>query len=315
MFFLGYLIFYSILTTLIDTSIFFSIFSFVLGGMLYFNSSSPLQGIAICAFGLLHLISRLCYHSKGMHASVNSYTNYNTCYNFISISIATVIFAIPIWYIIIKSNIITLGNSPLYIFIPSLLISWAIFFKIVDRIFIHNRETHEVILGDYFTIYRNIRRSLIHIYIFKFKDSPDLYSTGMWRYRIFINKIGSKFSCTFGKGIFGTTYITSIKLIEDAGEHIPTETGSYRVFTFRKRNLSKKDYTFPWHILLLASGILIFIFGIFILYVTYIKPQNSNVRLLKYIELYKVIGVSGIILGIILEIIAIFLFIKHIRKK
>ena len=51
MFFLGYLIFYSILTTLIDTSIFFSILSFVLGGMLYFNSSSPLQGIAICAFG------------------------------------------------------------------------------------------------------------------------------------------------------------------------------------------------------------------------------------------------------------------------
>ena len=315
MFFLGYLFFYSILTTLIDTSIFFSIFSFVLGGMLYFNSSSPLQGIAICAFGLLHLISRLCYHSKGMRASGNSYIDYNTSYNFISISIATVIFAIPIWYIIIKSNILTLENSPLYIFIPSLFISWAIFFKIVDRIFIHNRETHEVILGDYFTIYRNIRRSLIHIYIFKFKDSPDLYSTGMWRYRIFINKIGSKFSCTFGKGIFGTTYITSIKLIEDAGEHVPTETGSYRVFTFRKRNLSKKDYTFPWHILLLASGILIFIFGIFILYVTYIKPQNSNVRLLKYIELYKVIGVSGIILGIILEIIAIFLFIKHIRKK
>ena len=315
MFFLGYLIFYSILTTLIDTSIFFSIFSFVLGGMLYFNSSSPLQGIGICAFGLLHLISRLCYHSKGMRASGSSYIDYNTSYNFISISIATVIFAIPIWYIIIKSNIITLENSPLYIFIPSLFISWAIFFKIVDRIFIHNRETQEVILGDYFTIYRNIRRSLIHIYIFKFKDSPDLYSTGMWRYRIFINKIGSKFSCTFGKGIFGTTYITSIKLIEDAGEHIPTETGSYRVFTFRKRNLSKKDYTFPWHILLLASGILIFIFGIFILYVTYIKPQNSNVRLLKYIELYKVIGVSGIILGIILEIIAIFLFIKHIRRK
>jgi len=280
MFFLGYLFFYSILTTLIDTSIFFSMLSFVLGGMLYFNSSSPLQGIVICAFGLLNLISRLCYHSKGMHASGNSYIDYNTSYNFISISIATVIFAIPIWYIIIKSNIITLENSPLYIFIPSLFISWTILFKIVDRIFIHNRETQEVILGDHFTIYRNIRRSLIHIYIFKFKDSPDLYSTGMWRYRIFINKIGSKFSCTFGKGIFGTTYITSIKLIEDAGEHVPTETGSYRVFTFRKRNLSKKDYTFPWHILLLASGILIFIFGIFILYVTYIKPQNSNVRLL-----------------------------------
>ena len=298
-----------------DISIFFSILSFILGGMLYFNSSSPLQGIAICAFGLLHLISRLCYHSKGMRASGNSYIDYNTSYNFISISIATVIFAIPIWYIIIKSNIITLGNSPLYIFIPSLFISWAILFKIVDRIFIHNRETHEVILGDYFTIYRNIRRSLIHIYIFKFKDSPDLYSTGMWRYRIFINKIGSKFSCTFGKGIFGTTYITSIKLIEDAGINAPENQNPYSTFSFRKRSLSKKDYTFPWHILLLASGILIFIFGIFILYITYIKPQNSNVRLLKYIELYKVIGVSGIILGIILEIIAIFLFIKHIRKK
>jgi len=314
MFFLGYLVFYSALSLLIDVSIFFSILSFVLGGLLYFNSSFPLQGIAICAFGLLHLISRLCYHSKKMCASGSSYVDYNTSYNFLSISIATVIFAIPIWCIIVKSNIITLGNSPLYIFIPSLFISWTILFKIVDRIFIHNRETQEVVLGDYFTIHRS-RRSLTHIYIFKFKNSPDLYSTGMWRHKIFIDKLGSKFSCTFGKGIFGTSYITSIKLIEDAGEHVPTETGSYRVFTFRKRNLSKKDYTFPWHILLLASGILIFIFGIFILYVTYIKPQNSNVRLLKYIELYKVIGVSGIILGIILEIIAIFLFIKHIRKK
>ena len=314
MFFLGYLFFYSLLSTILDLSILFSIISFMIGMIFYFNTTFTLQGIAICAFGLLHLISRLCYHSKGMRASGNSYIDYNTSYNFISISIATVIFAMPIWCIIVKSNIITLGNSPLYIFIPSLFISWTILFKIVDRIFIHNRETQEVVLGDYFTIHRS-RRSLTHIYIFKFKDSPDLYSTGMWRYRIFINKIGSKFSCTFGKGIFGTTYITSIKLIEDAGEHIPTETGSYRVFTFRKRNLSKKDYTFPWHILLLASGILIFIFGIFILYVTYIKPQNSNVRLLKYIELYKVIGVSGIILGIILEIIAIFLFIKHIRKK
>ena len=313
MFFLGYLFYYSVLATLIDPSIFFSMLSFILGGMLYFNSSSPLQGMAICAFGLLHLISRLCYHSRKV--SSNPYTNSYTSCNFLSIFIATIIFAIPIWYIIIKSNIVTLGNSPLYIFIPSLLISWAILFKIVDRIFIHNRETQEVVLGDYFTVYRSIRRSLTHIYIFKFKSSPDLYSTGMWRYRIFIDKLGSKFSCTFGKGIFGTTYITSIKLIEDAGEHIPTETGSYRVFTFRKRNLSKKDYTFPWHILLLVSGILIFIFGIFILYVTYIKPQNSSVRLLKYIELYKVIGVSGIILGIILEIIAIFLFIKHIRKK
>ena len=220
MFFLGYLFFYSILTTLIDTSIFFSILSFVLGGTLYFNSSSPLQGIAICAFGLLHLISRLCYHSKGMRASGNSYIDYNTSYNFISIFIATVIFAIPIWYIIIKSNIIILGNSPLYIFIPSLLISWAIFFKIVDRIFIYNRENQEVVLGEYFTVHRS-RRSLTHIYIFKFKNSPDLYSTGMWKYRNFIDKIDSKFSCTFGKGIFGTSYITSIKLIEDAGVNAP----------------------------------------------------------------------------------------------
>ena len=219
MFFLGYLIFYSILTTLIDTSIFFSMLSFVLGGMLYFNSSSPLQGMAICAFGLLHLISRLCYHSRKV--SSNPYINSYTSCNFLSIFIATIIFAIPIWYIIVKSNIITLGNSPLYIFIPSLLISWAILFKIVDRIFIHNRETQEVVLGDYFTIYKSIRRSLTHIYIFKFKSSPDLYSTGMWRYRIFIDKLGSKFSCTFGKGIFGTTYITSIKLIEDAGVNAP----------------------------------------------------------------------------------------------
>jgi len=313
MIFLIYLLIFSLLSVLIDLSILFSIASLFFGLIIYFDTSFSLQGMAICAFGLLHLISRLCYHSRKV--SSNPYINSYTSCNFLSIFIATIIFAIPIWYIIVKSNIVTLGNSPLYIFIPSLLISWAILFKIVDRIFIHNRETQEVVLGDYFTIYKSIRRSLTHIYIFKFKNSPDLYSTGMWRYRIFIDKLGSKFSCTFGKGIFGTSYITSIKLIEDAGEHVPTETGSYRVFTFRKRNLSKKDYTFPWHILLLASGILIFIFGIFILYVTYIKPQNSNVRLLKYIELYKVIGVSGIILGIILEIIAIFLFIKHIRKK
>ena len=314
MFFLGYLFFYSLLSTMLDLSILFSIISFMIGMIFYFNTTFTLQGIEIFTFGLLHLISRLCYHSKGMRASGSSYVNYNTSYNFLSISITTIIFAIPIWYIIIISKAVRLAISPFYLFIPSLFIAWAILFKIVDRIFIHDRETQEVVLGDYFTIYKS-RRSLTHIYIFKFKDSPDLYSTGMWRYRIFIDKIGSKFSCTFGKGIFGTTYITSIKLIEDAGEHVPTETGSYRVFTFRKRNLSKKDYTFPWHILLLASGILIFIFGIFILYVTYIKPQNSNVRLLKYIELYKVIGVSRIILGIILEIIAIFLFIKHIRKK
>ena len=310
MFFLGYLIFYSILTTLIDTSIFFSMLSFVLGGMLYFNSSSPLQGMAICAFGLLHLISRLCYHSRKV--SSNPYINSYTSCNFLSIFIATIIFAIPIWYIIVKSHIVTLGNSPLYIFIPSLLISWAILFKIVDRIFIHNRETQEVVLGDYFTIYKSIRRSLTHIYIFKFKSSPDLYSTGMWRYRIFIDKLGSKFSCTFGKGIFGTTYITSIKLIEDAGVNAPENTNSYSTFPFRKRSLSKKDYTFPWHILLFASGILVFCFGLFFLYIAHIGPQNSDVSLLKYIELYKVTGISGIILGITLVIISIFMLI---RKK
>ena len=311
MFFLGYLIFYSILTTLIDTSIFFSILSFVLGGMLYFNSSSPLQGIAICAFGLFHLISRLCYHSKGMRASGNSYIDYNTSYNFISISIATIIFAIPIWYIIVKSNIITLGNSPLYIFIPSLFISWAILFKIVDRIFIHNRETQEVILGDYFTIYKS-RRSLTHIYIFKFKDSPDLYSTGMWRYRIFIDKIGSKFSCTFGKGIFGTTYITNIKLIEDAVINDPKNQNSYSTFPFKKKSLTKKDYSFPWTILLLVNGISILIFGIFFLFISHIGPQNPDIKLLKYIELYKFIGLSGVILGITLTIISIFI---STRKK
>ena len=310
MFFLGYLIFYSILTTLIDTSIFFSMLSFVLGGMLYFNSSSPLQGMAICAFGLLHLISRLCYHSRKV--SSNPYINSYTSCNFLSIFIATIIFAIPIWYIIIKSNIVTLGNSPLYIFIPSLLISWAILFKIVDRIFIHNRETQEVVLGDYFTVYRSIRRSLTHIYIFKFKSSPDLYSTGMWRYRIFIDKLGSKFSCTFGKGIFGTTYITNIKLIEDAGVNAPENINSYSTFPFRKRSLSKKDYSFPWHILLFASGILVFCFGLFFLYIAHIGPQNSDVSLLKYFEFYKVTGISGIILGITLVIISIFTLI---RKK
>ena len=315
MFFLGYLFFYSVLSALIDTSVFFSIVSFVLGGLLYFNSNSPLQGVEICAFGLLNLISSLCYHSKKMHASGSPYVNYNTSYNFLSISIATIIFAIPIWYILVKSNIITLGNLPLYIFIPSLFISWAILFKIVDRIFIHNRETQEVVLGDYFTIYRSVRRSLTHIYIFKFKSSPDLYSTGMWRHKIFIDKVGSKFSCTFGKGIFGTTYITSIKLIEDAGVNVPKNTNPYSTFPFRKRSLTKKDYTFPWHILLFASGIPVFCFGVFFLYVAHIGPQNSDVRLLEYIELYKVIGIGGIISGIILEIIAIFVFIKFIRKK
>ena len=220
MFFLGYLFFYSVLSILLDATILFSMASFVLGGLLYFNSNSPLQGIAICAFGLLNLISSLCYHSKKIHTSGSSYVNYNISYNFLSISIATVIFAIPVWYIIIISKAVRLAISPFYLFIPSLLISWAILFKIVDRIFIHNRETQEVVLGDYFTIHRS-RRDLTHIYIFKFKNSPDLYSTGMWRYRIFIDKVGSKFSCTFGKGIFGISYITSIKLIEDAGVNAP----------------------------------------------------------------------------------------------
>ena len=220
MIFLVYLFFFSLLSVLIDLSMLFSIVSLFLGAILCFNSNSPLQGIAICAFGLLNLISSLCYHSKKMRARGSSFINYNTSYNFLSVSTATVIFAIPIWYIIVKTNIIEIGGSPLYIFIPSLLISWAILFKIVDRILIHNRETQEVVLGDYFTIHRS-KKSLTHIYIFKFKDSPDLYSTGMWRYRNFIDKIGSKFSCTFGKGIFGTSYITSIKLIQDAGVNAP----------------------------------------------------------------------------------------------
>ena len=309
MFFLGYLFYYSVLATLIDPSIFFSMLSFILGGMLYFNSSSPLQGIAICAFGLLHLISRLCYHSKKMptkNSSIYSYVKHN----YLSISIATIIFAIPIWYIIIKSKI-TLEISPIYIFIASLLISWAILFKIVDRIFIHNRETQEVVLGDYFSFYKS-RKHGTQTYIFKFKNSSDLYSTGMWRYRIFIDKIGSRFSCTFGKGIFGTSYITSIKLIEDAGVNAPENTNPYNTFPFRKRSLTKKDYSFPWYILLLSIGVLIFVFAIFILYIAYIEPQNSDVRLLKYIELYKVIGVGGIILGITLVIISIFMLI---RKK
>ena len=309
MFFLGYLFYYSVLATLIDPSIFFSILSFVLGGMLYFNSGSPLQGIAICVFGLLHLISRLCYHSKKMPTKDSSIYSYAK-HNYLSISIATVIFAIPIWYIIIKSKI-TLEISPVYIFIASLLISWAILFKIVDRIFIHNRETQEVVLGDYFTIYKS-RRYLTQIYIFKFKNSPDLYSTGMWRYRIFIDKVGSKFSCTFGKGIFGTSYITSIKLIEDAGINAPENTNSYSTFPFRKRSLTKKVYLFPWYFLLLTIGIVIFVFGIFFLYIAHIGPQNSDISLLKYIELYKVTGISGIILGITLVIISIFMLI---RKK
>ena len=216
MFFLGYLFFYSVLSILIDTSVFFSIVSFVLGGLLYFNSNSPLQGVEICAFGLLNLISSLCYHSKKMYASGSSYVNYNTSYNFLSISIATIIFAIPVWYIIIISKAVRLAISPFYLFIPSFIIAWAILFKIVDRIFIHNRETQEVVLGDYFSFYKS-RKHGTQTYIFKFKNSSDLYSTGMWRYRIFIDKIGSRFSCTFGKGIFGTNYITSIKLIKDAG--------------------------------------------------------------------------------------------------
>ena len=311
MFFLGYLFFYSVLSALIDTSVFFSIVSFVLGGLLYFNSNSPLQGVEICAFGLLNLISSLCYHSKKMHASGSSYVNYNTSYNFLLISIATIIFAIPVWYIIIISKAVRLAISPFYLFIPSLIIAWAILFKIVDRIFIHNRETQEVVLGDYFSFYKS-RKHGTQTYIFKFKNSSDLYSTGMWRYRIFIDKIGSRFSCTFGKGIFGTSYITSIKLIEDAGINAPENQNSYSTFPFKKKSLTKKDYSFPWHILLFASGILVFCFGLFFLYIAHIGVQNSDVSLLKYIELYKVIGLSGIILGITLVIISIFMLI---RKK
>ena len=223
MLFLAYLFIFSLLSVLIDLSILFSAVSLFLGVILCFNTAFSLQGIAICAFGLLNLISSLCYHSKKMRTSSNSYVDYSISYNFLSVSIATVIFAIPIWCIIVKTNIIEIGGSPLYIFIPSILISWAILFKIVDRIFIHNRETQEVVLGEYFTVHRS-RRSLTHIYIFKFKNSPDLYSTGMWRYRNFTDKIDSKFSCTFGKGIFGTSYITSIKLIEDAGVNVPKNT-------------------------------------------------------------------------------------------
>ena len=311
MFFLGYLFFYSVLSALIDTSVFFSIVSFVLGGLLYLNGNSPLQGVEICAFGLLNLISSLCYHSKKMHARGSSYVNYNTSYNFLSISIATIIFAIPVWYIIIISKAVRLAISPFYLFIPSLIIAWAILFKIVDRIFIHNRETQEVVLGDYFSFYKS-RKHGTQTYIFKFKNSSDLYSTGMWRYRIFIDKIGSRFSCTFGKGIFGTSYITSIKLIEDAGINAPKNTNSYSTFPFRKRSLTQKDYLFPWYLLLLSIGIVIFVFGIFSLYLANIGVQNSNISLLKYIELYKVTGISGVILGLILVIISIFMLI---RKK
>ena len=311
MFFLGYLFFYSVLSTLIDISVFFSIVSFVLGGLLYFNSNSPLQGVEICAFGLLNLISSLCYHSKKMHARGSSYVNYNTSYNFLSISIATIIFAIPVWYIIIISKAVRLAISPFYLFIPSFIITWAILFKIVDRIFIHNRETQEVVLEDYFSFYKS-RKHGTQTYIFKFKDSSDLYSTGMWRHRIFIDKVGSRFSCTFGKGIFGTSYITNIKLIEDAGINAPKNTNQYSTFPFSKRNLTQKDYIFPWYLLLLSIGIVIFVFGIFSLYLANIGSQNSDISLLKYIELYKVTGISGIILGLILVIISIFMLI---RKK
>ena len=309
MFFLGYLFFYSLLSTILDLSILFSIISFMIGMIFYFNTTFTLQGMAIFAFGLLHLISRLCYHSKGMRASGSSYVNYNTSYNFLSISITTIIFAIPIWYIIIVSKAVRLAISPFYLFIPSLFIAWAILFKIVDRIFIHNRESQELVLGDYFSIYRS-RKHGTQTYIFKFKNSSDLYSTGMWRYRIFIDKIGSKFSCTFGKGIFGTNYITSIKLIEDIGINAPENTNLYSSFPFRKRNLTKKDYSFPWNILLLVNGISIFIFGIFFLFISHIGPQNSDIKLLKYIELYKFIGLIGVIFGIALTIISIFIFTK-----
>lgn len=59
-------------------------------------------------------------------------------------------------------------------------------FKIVDRIFIHNRETKEVVLEDYYHSYGKYYRSYTHLYIFKFKNSSDLYSTGMLRQRILL---------------------------------------------------------------------------------------------------------------------------------
>ena len=47
----------------------------------------------------------------------------------------------------------------------------------------------------------------------------------------------------------------------------------------------------------------------------HIEPQNCDVRLLTYIELYKIIGAGRIISGTALVIISIFLLIKFIRKK
>ena len=47
----------------------------------------------------------------------------------------------------------------------------------------------------------------------------------------------------------------------------------------------------------------------------HIEPQNCDVGLLTYIELYKIIGAGGIISGTALVIISIFLLIKFIRKK
>lgn len=122
MFFLGYLVFYSTLSLLIDVSIFFSILSFVLGGTLYFNSNS-LPWIVPCAWTINFNFS-LCYHSKGKCARGSSFVNASTSCNF---HLATVIFSIPIWYIIVKTNIIEIKSSPLYVFIPSLLISWPYF--------------------------------------------------------------------------------------------------------------------------------------------------------------------------------------------
>lgn len=127
-----------------------------------------------------------------------------------------------------------------------------------------------MVLGDYFIIYKSIRRSFIYIYIFKFKSFLDLYFIGMWRYRIFIDKFGFKFFCIFGKGIFGIIYIISIKLIEDVGVNVFENINLYSIFFFRKRSLSKKDYIFFWYILLFVSGILVFCFGFFFFYIVYI---------------------------------------------
>ena len=63
-----------------------------------------------------------------------------------------------------------------------------------------------------------------------------------------------------------------IKINIDAGVNAPENTNPYNTFPFRNRSLTKKDYSFPWYILLLSIGVLIFVFAIFILYIAYIEP-------------------------------------------